>query len=438
MNSREYKKHYNALNGERLDHVLAEIKANPSITKVSLINCRVSSIDVEKILEVLKGLPELTAIDFSHNYLHNRGADIFAGYLGFFPKLQELNLADNGIACSNLVSLVTKANSLDRPFTLILSKNQVNLAERQNIFFKKNSQLKLVIEPREEKISLSEKNGIRKTEMESMLIELSTHPVIKLKLDSQSLEDNDLKQIIEKIEKNQLSYLEELDINLSHMTDAGANLLISLSQTCPNLKITNRKLAELPPRTFEITDAKDTESFAKLGKTLSIVPVSTLKITNCGKLDLKTVVHLIEVTQAKYINELQLSGAEINNEDLPMIVDLIKKCPNLRILNLSDNKIGETGARILSQALPVAKLSFINLSGNCISIEGMMDILDTATRCSARVDLSRNVHNGKEIMQPVQPAKAEASPLVEQGMFGGWLKAVTNIFYPAAKPAPRV
>ncbi|XP_041036626.1 NACHT, LRR and PYD domains-containing protein 12-like isoform X3 [Carcharodon carcharias] len=244
-------------------------------------------------------------------------------------------------------------------------------------------------------------------------LELVLHKCRVLRLRSNNLGDSEMKLLLAAL-KNPDSKLEELGLEENSFTDSSADDLafgLSKNRLLTHLNLSNNKLGDSGLKLLSVVLRNPDCKIQKLGLADVILTASSAEAL--GSI-LNTNQSLIELNLSS--NKLGDSGvkqlsAALRNPDCKiqklvlMDVSLTSSCaedlastlsanPVLTALNLSYNKLGDSGVKLLSEALrnPVCKIRRLWLCDNGLSASSIKDIAFalSTNRSLTELDLGHN------------------------------------------------
>lgn len=255
-------------------------------------------------------------------------------------------------------------------------------AENILIQLKKKIGLQIILSSKEYKFN----ENLTGDKFYPILNKLSIYPVPKLNLSGCNLNDADIKLLINYITAYQSNTLTDLDLSNNNLTIESERVLAELKKAYPAMKII------LSPKAYEFKGDYSKGNINDIIDILHLRPVTKLNLSNCGISEIKRIVEAIQRSQLASLTELDLSGNKINDEDAVLISDLLIKCPNLKIINLQNNNIGDLGASALAEQLKASHLKTLNLSGNRIFADGLTALTKAGKNHAdlERLDLTEN------------------------------------------------
>jgi Leucine-rich repeat (LRR) protein len=99
----------------------------------------------------------------------------------------------------------------------------------------------------------------------------------------------------------------------------------------------------------------------------------------------KNEVTLVVFNLPKNLVHLNLSTNEMVDDDMVVLAMVLENISSLISLNLSGNKIGNIGAKVIANMLPGSMVTYLNLSDNKIGDEGGSALLDVLPRSKVKI-----------------------------------------------------
>ncbi|CAD5119403.1 unnamed protein product [Dimorphilus gyrociliatus] len=185
-----------------------------------------------------------------------------------------------------------------------------------------------------------------------------------------------------------IPYLEVFDISSNSIKDTGATaLFVSISQT-------NTKLNTLAVRECDFT----VEAALQLAKTLKNLPnLKRLAFNNnfIGDRGSSSIFSSVLKTENK-LCELYVDGCQISTEGVKQLAEIVQNLKQLKIINLSNNKINDKGAAKLFSILSKSNRNLKELYASCCNF-GIKGAISMAEMLKNIPDMRKLSFNGNEV-----------------------------------------
>ncbi|XP_048461957.1 NLR family, CARD domain containing 5 [Rhincodon typus] len=359
------------------------------------------------ILEQCSGLTEL---ELSNNALSAEVITELLNHLSNFCDLKILNITDNIILPEAILLLANSLNICEN-----VLKVEVRASGRASIRFKKNvyrleGNGKKPEPPPSRVLSLKECN-LCKMSVES-LFKILKHSknLTELDLSCNLLGDEGLQYLQNSLPK--LQVLKVIDVSNNRISPVGVLCLVESLHTCSN--VTEVEVSLAPPGRSLIKFARRCEKKVcsvkeckfkerDLFKFFSIIE----RCTHLMELNVKNKTVSIRLVDsgwqlADYNSTRIDSGAQhpslqlislyqcgIEAPQFLRLAPIIKQCPQLLELHLFQNKIGNKGAEVLADVLPVfRRLKKLSLESIGINSHGMVTLAACLRKCRSIEDIN--------------------------------------------------
>ncbi|XP_029951854.1 protein NLRC5 isoform X1 [Salarias fasciatus] len=300
----------------------------PKVLCVS--SCKLVPAQLERLWSSLGSSSDLTVLDVSSNSLGIRGLQKLLDVLPHLNKIQEINAGNNGINMEGVAMLAAALCSSDNLTQTLISdggKDQVILkfcsdrsARQQLKTFRMN---RSVLPPADITTVCS-----KLTQCQSP---------VQFEFICCSLSSEAIKSLIKVLSKTKS--LRKLNVSQSITSTADALVLIDCLTHNQNVTAVDISLRDEAFISFDQVKAEEV----------------SCRFT-----------HFI-----------------LNLDDLKRLLDILKKGPGLSYLDLTGNELGDEGVKILVDSLPELKIShYANLSNNRLTQQGLLHVAWTLCACS--------------------------------------------------------
>nr|XP_046249885.1 NLR family, CARD domain containing 5 isoform X2 [Scatophagus argus] len=295
-----------------------------------LSSCGLLPAHLERVWKSLGTSSDLTLLDLSGNRLGNKGLRKLLDVLPHLNNIREINASNNGISMEGVMMLAGALcyhSSLTQIHISHGNKGQVILEFSPNQSHAKQ-QLKIF------RINNSSLLPSNVTTLCRKLVQCPSH--LELDLSHNSVTGEAIENLLKVLPK--MTSLKSL--NVSHSISSTAEALMLFKCLTVSQRVTS---VELRPHT---------ESFIHFDS------VKT-KHTSC-----------------------RLTHLSLNGDDLERLLEILQQGPHLSDLDLSSNQLEDKGVKRFLNSLRELKItSYVNLSKNSLTIEGLLDVASTLCTC---------------------------------------------------------
>jgi Ran GTPase-activating protein (RanGAP) involved in mRNA processing and transport len=269
-------------------------------------------------------------------------------------------------------------NIIQQPIPLTINSkwlhdpNNGNITIKHNIIFKSIISFKYISSLVLNNCRLDPKTAKKLEEV----IKNNTHNLTHINLKANQIGPDGMKSIGNIIKKSPL--LLHLDISCNDIKDEGVYSLTRWIGMCKKLKHLNLAYNQIRPKGIN-----------SLRKKISILPIKFLDISNncLGSTGIKFLKNFESLT-IKYLN---LCYNQIGSNDVNNLEQMLRKCPNITDINLSNNLIGLERFPIVFKMCEY--LEYLDLSYNQIGNDGIESFVRELRKCKTL--LSLNLSNNK-------------------------------------------
>ncbi|XP_072891976.1 uncharacterized protein [Hemitrygon akajei] len=327
---------------------------NPTckIQKLGLFNVGLTDSGAEDLASALSSKPSVTELDLSYNKLGDSGVKQLSAALTISGcKIRKLKLIEVGLTASGAEDLATALITNPLLTELSLSDNKLE-----------DSGVKLV----------------------SAALSISGCKIQKLWLHNVELTDSGAEDLVSILSTN--PSLTKLDLSINKLGDSGVKLVSDA------LRKTECKIQKLELAMVDLTDsgAEDLVSALSTNPSLMELDLSRNKLGDSG---VKVLSAALRNTECK-IQKLWLAMVGLTDSGAEDLASALSTKPSLTKLDLSYNKLGDSGVKQLSAALRnpeckirKLKLAMVDLTDS--GAEDLVSVLSTNTSLT-ELDLSRN------------------------------------------------
>ncbi|XP_039989216.1 NLR family, CARD domain containing 5 isoform X2 [Xiphias gladius] len=307
-----------------------EKPANEISKTLCLSCCGLLHADLGRVWRSLGTSCDLTVLDLSSNCLGNKGLRKLLDFLPDLRNIQEINASNNGISMEGVVMLADGLCSCKN-----LTEIHISDGGREKMILKfcpdksdGKQQLKMF------RINNSSLLPSDITRLCRELVKCRFH--LDLDLSHNSLKDEAIKNLLKVLPK--MESLQRLNVSNSVLSTIGALILVSC------LTVSRRVTSvELRPQS-------------------------------------ECLIHFdrVEAEQA----HCRLTHFSLNCDNLERLIEILHKVPQLSLLDLSSNQLEDEAVKRLMDSLPRLKInSFVNLSNNSLTQQGLLDVASTLYTC---------------------------------------------------------
>ncbi|XP_059507528.1 NLR family, CARD domain containing 5 [Stegostoma tigrinum] len=352
-------------------------KPEPPPSRVlSLKECNLCKRSVESLFKILKHSKNLTELDLSCNLLGDEGLQCLQDSLPKLQVLKVINVSNNRISPAGVLCLVESLHTCSN-----VTEIEVSLAPpgRSLIKFARKC---------EKKVCSVKECKFKERDLFKFfsIIERCTH-LMELNLACNMMGDEGLRNLVEVVTK--LKHLKELNLQRNGISLAAMeSLLVSLQDFPKALTvrfeewwIDGENAADLVQCACSHLNVAD---IGVKNRTVSITLVDSswrLADYNSTRTD--------PGAQHPSLQSISLYQCGIEAPQFLRLAPLIKQCPQLLELHLFQNKIGNKGAEILAEILPVfRRLEKVSLESIGINSHGMVILATCLRKCRSIEDIN--------------------------------------------------
>ncbi|XP_032380022.1 protein NLRC5 isoform X2 [Etheostoma spectabile] len=309
---------------------------NRHITKseptISLLNQTWSKPKMQKVAKSLARCPALSVLDLSNNSLGNKGLKKVLDILPRLSNIQEVNVSNNGIGMEGVVMLAGALSSHDN-----LTQIHISHGDRDQVI------LKFGPDKRDDKMQLKMFRINNSSLMPSDTNRICGRLVLcrshfELDLSHSSLPDKAIESLVKILPK--MASLQRLNVSHSITSTAGALMLV--------------RCLTVSQRVTSVEIAPQIESFIHFAS--------------------------VKTEQAS----CRLTRCNLNGEHLERLLEILQQGPHLSDLDLSSNRLEDEGVKCFLDSLQKLKItSYVNLSNNGLSQQGLLDVASTLCMCNS-------------------------------------------------------
>ncbi|XP_072133528.1 uncharacterized protein [Mobula birostris] len=391
--------------------LVSEALRNPEckIQKLGLRDVGLTDSGAGDLASALRTNPSLTELNLNDNQLGDSGVKLLSAALGNPEcKLQKLQLDNIGLTDSGAKDLVSALSTNPKLTELNLSYNKLGDSGVKLVSAAlKNSDCKI------QKLWLMDV-GLTDSAAGDFVSALSTKTsLMVLSLNNNKLRDSGVKLVSAALMKSRCK-LQELGLRDVGLTDSGAGDLASALRTNPSLTELNLndnllgdsgvkllsaalgnpecKLQKLQLDNIGLTDsgAKDLASALSTNPSLTELNLSVNKLGDSG---VKLVSEALRNPECK-IQKLGLRDVGLTDSGAGDLASALRTNPSLTELNLNDNQLGDSGVKLLSAALgnPECKLQKLQLDNIGLTDSGAKDLASALSTNPSLTELNLSVN----------------------------------------------
>ncbi|KAH9598559.1 Leucine-rich repeat [Trypanosoma melophagium] len=374
-----------AADGDGLARLLLERAGVAPVRVVDLVDNQLGPQQAQRIAAVLESSP-VREVLLRYNDIGKEGCDALASVINVSTKLQLLDIRGNGLTAGCVRKLI-KSISMSTALTRLgLSSNKIGEEGAHLLFqgLEKNAYLTSL------DISLNEigPNGAVSI---ARLFSLPASPLQTVQLYGNHLGAAGVNAIANAMQRNRC--IRELTLGNNHATDAATEALAEMLRE-------NTTLEYLDLRLNTIT-AVGARTLAHDGLAHNTFLLSLCLSGNpIGSVGGDEIAKALIMHQSSALTRIDLSSCELGPTGGMRIASLIAATITLAEVNLSDNKLDDEAAVVLSRSIVNSiSISIVDLSANEIGEWGASNLID-ATQLNSR--MSSLVLHGNNINRVVQ------------------------------------
>ncbi|ORC87639.1 putative leucine-rich repeat protein (LRRP) [Trypanosoma theileri] len=371
--------------GDALARLLLERATAAPVRVVDLIDNQLGPLQAQRIAAVLESSP-VREVLLRYNDIGKEGCDALASVINVSTKLQLLDIRGNGLTAGCVRKLI-KSISMSTALTRLgLSANKIGEEGAALLFqgLEKNAYLTSL------DISLNEigPNGAASI---AKLLALPASPLQSVQMYGNHLGCTGITAIANALQRNRC--LREITLGNNNATDASTEALAEMLRE-------NTTLEYLDLRLNTIT-AVGARNLAHDGLAYNTFLLSLCLSGNpIGSVGGDEIAKGLIMHQSSALTRLDLSSCELGPTGGMRIASLIAATITLAEVNLSDNKLDDEAAVVLSRSIVNSiSISVVDLSSNEIGEWGASNLID-ATQLNSR--MSSLVLHGNNINRVVQ------------------------------------
>ncbi|XP_072133414.1 uncharacterized protein [Mobula birostris] len=357
------------------------LRTNPSLTELNLNDNLLGDSGV-KLLSAALGNPEckLQKLQLDNIGLTDSGAKDLASALSTNPSLTELNLSVNKLGDSG-VKLVSEALRNSKCEIQKLWLRDVGLTDSGA----EDLASALRTNPSLTELNLgANKLGDSGMKLVSAALRNTECKIQKLWLDNIGLTDSGAKDLVSALSTN--PKLTELNLSYNKLGDSGVKLVSAA------LKNSDCKIQKLWLMDVGLTDsaAGDFVSALSTKTSLMVLSLNNNKLQDSG---VKLVSAALMKSRCK-LQELGLGDVGLTDSGAGDLASALRTNPSLTELNLNDNLLGDSGVKLLSAALgnPECKLQKLQLDNIGLTDSGAKDLASALSTNPSLTELNLSVN----------------------------------------------
>ncbi|XP_072133413.1 uncharacterized protein [Mobula birostris] len=321
-----------------------------NIQKLCLWNVGLTDSGAGDLNAALGGNPSLTVLNLNNNKLEDSGVKLVSAALKKSRcKLQELQLRNVGLTDSGAKDLASTLRTNRSLMELNLNDNKLG-----------DSGVKLV----------------------SAALKKAKCKIQKLWLRDVGLTDSGAKDLASALSSN--PSLTELNLGANKLGDSGVKLVSAA------LKNSECKIQKLWLYDVGLTDsgAKDLNSTLSTNQSLTELSLNDNKLGDSG---VKLVSEALKISECK-IQKLSLRNVGLTDSGVEDLLSALRTNPSLTELNLSGNKLGDSGVKLVSEALrnSECKIQKLCLYDVGLTDSGAKDLASTLSTNRSLTELNLN------------------------------------------------
>ncbi len=407
---------------------ITRLKVFPA-SKIKLSDCGMGDDEIKQLIDVFLRNPslQLKELDLSKNKITDMGAARLCEFLQKKPlvhvKTQGNNITPQSlefkrVTVDNVKELLNRLmifpvktlsiGQIDKPAlnllieafkqNKILSLHEIDFSGM--IFSPENADFLFMLAKQCPDIRIISKLPVRELEykkgdnFDDLLTQLRAYPIKKIKANSCSISDAEIKQLVKVIDCNQRYCLEHINLSKNNVMDGGAANLMDLLNNNPRLSI-NLKENQIGTKEFEFKHVS-AENIKELIHKLMLYPVSKLKINKIGLSELNELFKKLD--QAQSLREIDLTEMAIPSEFETLLLKIKQSGINVKCspqaLEFQDLTLSGDNLSIVFNKLnlyPVIKFSLTRCEFEEADIKGIFALLaKTQANFLKELDLSEN------------------------------------------------
>ncbi|KAK2841894.1 hypothetical protein Q5P01_012094 [Channa striata] len=291
--------------------------------------CHLMPAHLDKVWRSLGTSSDLTVLDLSNNSLGNKSLRKLLDVLPHLHSIQEINVSNNGMCMDGVVTLA-EALCFHNNLT------QIHIS-----------------------------NGGREQVILKFCSDKSNQELKIFRLNKSSLLPSDITALCKKLA--QCPHHLELDLSHSPLTDHVTKNLLKVLPKMGSLRRLN-------------------VSHSITSTTAALMLVTSLTVSHwVTSIDLRpqneSFIHFDSV-KAEQVS-CRLTHFDLNSHNLNELVNILQQCPEISVLDLSNNQLQDEGMKLLVDSLPRIKItSYINLSNNSLTQQGVLAAASALCTCN--------------------------------------------------------
>ncbi|XP_034390083.1 protein NLRC5 isoform X2 [Cyclopterus lumpus] len=307
-------------------------EATNEVSKLLCLSCcGLLPTHLARVWRSLGSSPDLTLLDLSSNCLGNRGLRILLDFLPRLRSIQEINASNNGTGVERVGMLAVALCSHNNLTDIHISDGD----EEQVI-------LKFCPDKRDgkqqKKMFRVNNSSLPPSDMTTLcrrLVQCRSH--LELDLSHSSLSDKAIENLLKVLPK--MTSLQRLNVSHSIASTTGALMLVRC------LTVSQRVTSvELRPQTASFIQFDSVKA-----------EQASCRLTHCS----------------------------LKGDNLQRLLEILQQGPQLSVLDLSSNQLGDEGVKHVVDCLQGLKItSYVNLSNNGLTQQGVMDVANTLCTCN--------------------------------------------------------
>ncbi|XP_029951855.1 protein NLRC5 isoform X2 [Salarias fasciatus] len=366
---------------EKLSSVLPEFK---KLKKLEFSGTILTAAGAASLASGLQNCPSITEINLSDNNLKNEGIKHVSAIFTHLQSLQSITLGQNHTSLEGVHCLIEKMSSCS-------SIQHVHAEGKKDIkvTFSENAERSHKMEhaPSASLLNQNWSNG----SMLRLTTLLARCPALSV------VDDGGKDQVILKFcsDRSARQQLKTFRMNRSVLPPADITTVCSKLTQCQSPVQFEFICCSLSSEAIKslIKVLSKTKSLRKLNVSQSITSTAdALVLIDCLTHNQNVTAVDISLRDEAFISFDQVKAEEVscrfthfilNLDDLKRLLDILKKGPGLSYLDLTGNELGDEGVKILVDSLPELKIShYANLSNNRLTQQGLLHVAWTLCACS--------------------------------------------------------
>lgn len=425
------------LSGLKLESMLTRLNVHP-IRTLKLANCKLGDDEIKALCQklALSQIFYLEHIDFSENQFGPVGCAAIAELISQCRNLKDVNLTKNKLDTKGMAALAPGVKASRSITKLNLANTQLNLEGFDIVRKAIEGHPTLIASGIDltrnvgDPVDVVIENRNLREDLLTVIRPLSMFPVRKLTLSKCEIGDNEIKALVETMERNQLPYLEEVILPDNQISDSGFELLSQFARKCPRLRVMNLAGNQIALNGSAV--------LAKLGcfESLANLDLSRNRIEDRGASAIA-----VKISSSFAMRKLNLRGNKISASEIVKLIlaageKEIGLSDNLPIFHLNwvNSGLTDEGVNKIARMFIAEKLGSeveeIDFSRNQITDAGLKALSEMAKHCPklGKIKIEKNITKKEVEWVAMTVAATESTKRVVEEKKGAGVSQAPGLF----------